>query len=826
MRTPERRAANRFAFLMFSYFFFIMFCLYIIIAVKKSLFLTNLTNKRLPYAYLLTAILVGFAVSINSRLLQKVNRTVYVSLALGFFIGSTFLFWVFFQQQKPWPWIYLLFWSWADIFMVTAITQFWIFINDLFEPREAKRRVGFFVSGGLLGGIGGSLVARFLARPLGTENLILACPVLLALCIVIVFAVKRYSPKQAREEAGSLPDQKKEKIGYIQSFLLLKKNRYLLLLSGIMVTSMAVSTLVDFQFNSIANIHYPDTNARTQFFGSFNTGLLVFSYLFTILFTSRILKNFGIRVALLIAPVFLLLGSGSIFLIPQAGFVAWAILMRGGDKSFSHSLNQSVRELLYIPIAPEIKYKAKVFIDMFINKFADGLAAVLLIILSPFLLKGDLRSELQRISMLTALFIVVWVALIFRITKEYVGIVKKNLQIKWQDADRLVTEKIDIDMTKLVFDTLQSRERSSVLYSMNLLDLIKKEKLSPELKMLISNKSAEIRARSMDALMDVEGEVLVPDLDDAIEPEDLDAQVKEIMSLDVYQQLMREQIERASKEKGVEAEVSRMEAAKAMGMMDPKAPLTQSLRRLLKDESLEVVRYAAESAGRLKKRELVPLLVGHLSRQATQEAASQALIAYGSKIIGTLRDYLSDTDENIRARKEIPGILARTGSSRAAELLLLELGKENTDLENEIIEALHKMRFNSPQIRFSERPVLVKVAVLIKKSYLLIIQIYEMKTDKKKEVLVRDLENNLARTLKQIFELLGLIYPQDDIIKAYQNISAGTKKALDYSIELLDNILKKEVKDLLLPLIEDTSFEEKVRISRRMLKAAERIDES
>jgi len=298
------------------------------------------------------------------------------------------------------------------------------------------------------------------------------------------------------------------------------------------------------------------------------------------------------------------------------------------------------------------------------------------------------------------------------------------------------------------------------------------------------------------------------------------------MSLDVYQQLMKEQIEKASKEKGVEAEVSRMEAAKAMGMMDPNAPLTKSLRKLLKDESPEVVRYAADSAGRLKKRELVPLLVGHLSWPATQEAAGQALTAYGNRIIGTLKDYLSDPDEDIRTRKAIPGILARTGSSRAAELLLLELGKENTDLEDEIIEALHKMRFTSPQVRFSERPVLVKVVALIKKSYLLIIQIYEMKADKRKEVLARDLENNLARTLKQIFELLGLIYPQEDIIKAYQNISAGTKKALDYSIELLDNILKKEVKDILLPLIEDTSFEEKVRISRRMLKVIERINVS
>jgi len=554
MKTPERRAANPLAFLMFSYFFFIMFCLYIIIAAKTSLFLTNLTKQRLPYAYLLTAILVGFAVSINSRLLQKVNRTIYVFLSLVFFIGSIFLFWGIFQQQKPWPWVYLIFWSWADIFMVTAITQFWILISDLFAPREAKRRIGFFVSGGLLGGISGSLVARFLARPLGTENLILVCPVLLALCLVIVFAVKRFSSKQAKEETGSMPDQKKGNIGYVQSFLLLKKSRYLLLLSGMMVISMAVSTLVNFQFNSIADIQYPDTNIRTQFFGSFNIGLLVFSYLFTILFTSRILKNFGIRVALLIAPVFLLLGCGGIFLIPQAGFVAWAILMRGGDKSFSHSLNQSVRELLYIPIPPEIKYKAKVFIDMFINKFADGLAAVLIIILSPFLLKGDLRSELAGISVLTALFIVGWAALILLITKEYVGIVRKNIKIKWHDADRLVTEKIDVDMTKLVFDTLQSRERSSVLYAMNLLDLIKKEKLSPELKMLISNKSAEIRARSMDALMDVEGEVLVPDIDDTIEPEDLSAQVKEIMSLDVYQQLMKEQIEKASKEKGVEGQ--------------------------------------------------------------------------------------------------------------------------------------------------------------------------------------------------------------------------------------------------------------------------------
>ncbi|HUU36962.1 MAG TPA: hypothetical protein VMW46_02015 [Candidatus Desulfaltia sp.] len=48
----------------------------------------------------------------------------------------------------------------------------------------------------------------------------------------------------------------------------------------------------------------------------------------------------------------------------------------------------------------------------------------------------------------------------------------------------------------------------------------------------------------------------------------------------------------------------------------------------------------------------------------------------------------------------------------------------------------------------------------------------------------------------------------------------GTKKALDYSVELLDNILKRELKELLIPLIEDTTLEEKARISQKMIKVA------
>ncbi len=70
--------------------------------------------------------------------------------------------------------------------------------------------------------------------------------------------------------------------------------------------------------------------------------------------------------------------------------------------------------------------------------------------------------------------------------------------------------------------------------------------------------------------------------------------------------------------------------------------------------------------------------------------------------------------------------------------------------------------------------------------------------------------------IKRIFDLLALIYPQEDIIKAYQNILQGTRKCVDYSLELLDNILDRGLKELLFPLIEDLPLEEK---ARRLKKA-------
>jgi len=666
-------------------------------------------------------------------------------------------------------------------------------------------------------------VARYRPFDLGTESLVLIGPFFLLFCIVIVLHVRKTSGWAADEESRPA-DSSRERVGFVQSLGIIRKNRYLLLVSGLILSGIIVSNLVDFQFKSAAEIAFPNRDGRTSFLAGFYLVIMVVSYLFAILLTSRILKRFGMRTALSILPLLLLVCGLAIFFIPLAGMIYWAVLIKGSDKSLSHSLSQSIREVLYIPVPADIKYRAKVFIDMFLNKFADGLAGLVLITVSAFL---DLSVRdigiVRDVSLITIVFIAVWMGFIHRVTREYVRIVKDNLHIKWRDADQLITERIDVDLTKAVFDTLQSRERSSVLYAMNLFDLIKQEKLTPELKRLISIKSHEIQARSMDSLLDRTGESLLPESEDSLDREDLDSEVREIMSLDVYQLLIKEKIEKLAEDRSGRAEVSKMEAAKVIGLMEPGNRLVKELKTLLQDESPEVFRYAAESAGRMRKREFVPFLLDRLGHPATQESAFQALRSYGDSIVGTLKDYLSDPRESVRARQSIPEILARTGSQKAADIMTMELAKAETELETELIGALHRMRTDSPSIRFAQGPVQMKAVAMIQKCYLLILQIYELRGDRKKEALVRDFEGALSRSLKQVFELLGLVYPQEDIIKAYQNILLGTKKNLDYSVELLDNILNRQIKELLLPLIEDTTLEEKARISRKMVQAAEKI---
>jgi hypothetical protein len=89
--------------------------------------------------------------------------------------------------------------------------------------------------------------------------------------------------------------------------------------------------------------------------------------------------------------------------------------------------------------------------------------------------------------------------------------------------------------------------------------------------------------------------------------------------------------------------------------------------------------------------------------------------------------------------------------------------------------------------------------------------------DKLQKMKLLDMPDLFSKRISNIFKLMGLIYPHEDIVKAEQNIMTGTKEATAYAVEMLDNTLKKEVKDVIFPMVENLTLFERVERCRVLL---------
>jgi hypothetical protein len=107
---------------------------------------------------------------------------------------------------------------------------------------------------------------------------------------------------------------------------------------------------------------------------------------------------------------------------------------------------------------------------------------------------------------------------------------------------------------------------------------------------------------------------------------------------------------------------------------------------------------------------------------------------------------------------------------------------------------------------------------LIKKFCQAFLQIQELDTSEEAEKLRHHLAHGLEATLADIFKLLGLYYPRDNIRRAYQNIRTGTPTSVAHAVEWLDNALVKDMRDCLLPIVDDLSLTEKTARFREILK--------
>ena len=190
-------------------------------------------------------------------------------------------------------------------------------------------------------------------------------------------------------------------------------------IAGIVGLYEIVSTLMDFQFTSTIEYYLDGPDIGRQFSTVFSITNVV-SMFVQLFLTSYVMTRFGVTAALMFLPMAILVGS--------AGFIAFPILWMGSllntaDNGFSYSINQSAKETLYVPTTREEKYKAKAFIDMFIQRFAKAIAVLLS--LGVTILFSE-YSSVRWLSVAVLLAVITWVFLIRFVGRRFDELVSES----------------------------------------------------------------------------------------------------------------------------------------------------------------------------------------------------------------------------------------------------------------------------------------------------------------------------------------------------------------------------------------------------------------
>src|SRR6185436_547143 len=303
-------------------------------------------------------------------------------------------------QKKSAP-VTIAFYLWVNVYGLILISQFWIFTNTVSNPREAKRTFGIIGTGGVLGGLFGGLLAAPLVRTFGLGGLLVASAAITAVLAWGALAVSR-RPSVIVEGTEETPE-------HVPKPLAVPYVRWLALSA---LFSVVVSGLLDFAFKLDLQQRYADGAGLASFLGMFYTVVNLASLIIQVFMTRWALQVLGAGWSASILPAGVGLLSLVHVIIPGFAVVVSARLW---DQVMRQTLNRSSIELFYFPLEPALRRRARAFIQAGLERVADGLAGVVILLLGLFTpVTGT------NVMILCGVLVLMWVAAWLRVRKGYV----------------------------------------------------------------------------------------------------------------------------------------------------------------------------------------------------------------------------------------------------------------------------------------------------------------------------------------------------------------------------------------------------------------------
>lgn len=376
--------------------FVILMAYYLLKVVREPLILMGGGAAVKSYAAVGQAGLLIVVSRVYAWLVQRLGR---MPLTAGVFLTFTACVLGFLAMSRTSIPIGVPFYLFVGIFSLTIIAQFWSFANDIHTHEQGKRLFAVVGIGSSVGAVAGSALAKELFKGLGVQGLLGMAAGFLVLSLGGLFLVDRLRSKEDEvppssrapgpdkgPQDGGQPADTEARGGLRKVFALVGSHfdRYLWLIAAMLLLLNAANSNGEYILDRTLVEQTKDLGSKeateqaigafkASYFSWFN-GIGVLLQLFV---TSRLIKVFGLRVALFIFPVIALGGNIAMLLAPLLPIIKIA---KVAENSVDYSIQATVNQALYLVTTREQKYAAKNFIDTFVVRVGDVVSAGIVLV--------------------------------------------------------------------------------------------------------------------------------------------------------------------------------------------------------------------------------------------------------------------------------------------------------------------------------------------------------------------------------------------------------------------------------------------------------------
>ena len=600
------------------------------------------------------------------------------------------------------------------------------------------------------------------------------------------------------------------------SFFSVLKHRYSRQIAFFLLLSSIIGFLIHYAFIIITADNFQNPVGLIKFFGVFMSTMVLFMFFADKYLLNRILNNLGLPYSIILSPIFtgifivfaLLIGWKFGYNELLTGYTFFFMFFAAGkyiESLFKYSVETPSANILITPIDSVNRVALKEFIQGPVVA-AGLLFAGLIIFLKSFLVEFNLLF----LSVVIIGLSVIWFLVSVRLIKKY----RNNLKLRFaeiginSDVPDYFAQPVSVE--NLIFENFQENNDEKSLYVLKLL-----KPLAPSiyfryiLNYLNPHRKETLMSYVLNEIERYNLSQALPTLQDfkIAKNEELKERIENIIQyLDVlpskeytYDKLVDVIFSSDIKEK---KQIIKLITERNDEDIEKLMPM------ILKDIEPDVVFLGMIQAKNLKIENCLEIISEYLLNDIHYALAFDVLKSFGDTAVQYIEDLYYSDDIDQKTMKRLIRLLGEINSDTAIPGLIDKLDESDYEIKKVVIEALrrHKFKARGDQVNIIIRQIVKEVENC---TWNMTIHL-SFREFEKNEKIILALNKEINENIIQIFGLLSLLYDNRKLNYIYNQILDGNSEILVYAIELLDFILDEDLKNIIFPLFENTSYNTKI----------------